>query len=297
MKKGLLIGAAVLVGGVILAVVFLASNLDKLVKEAVETYGSEITQAKVTLDKAEISATNGKGALKGLFVGNPQGFKTPSAFELGEVSVTLDTDSLTTDVIVIKEIVIAKPRITYELGAGGNNLDAIQRNVEAYLGAGKGQGGGAGGAEKSNDGAQKKQDGPKLVIENLYIRGGKVNVSATFLGGKKLGTPLPDMHLKDIGKEKKGASPGEVADKILGAVKSSATKAVGVLNLDKMMGAVTGGAASAAKAVTEGAAKAASEGAAKAGKSITEGASKAGEAVSKGLKDATGAIKGLFGGK
>lgn len=231
MKKGLLIGSGVLIVIIAVGVYWFASNLDSLIKSAVETYGSEITKAEVTLDKVEIS-TSGAGTLSGLKMGNPAGFKTDSAFSLGQVSVSLDTGSIGGDVIVIKEIVIGAPAVTYEIGANGSNIDAIRKNVEDYVG-------GSGGSSSSGG---SKEGGTKLVIENLYIRDGQVSVSATALGGNTLDAPLPTIHLKDIGKESGGATPGEVADKVIRAVSDGATKAVGTLDLSKVLGGATGAA-------------------------------------------------------
>ena len=97
------------------ASIFLLSNLDGLIKEAVERVGSEATQAKVSLNEVSISIKSGSGSLRGLKVANPKGFKTPSAFELGGISITLDIASIGQDPIVIKEITITKPQVTYEL--------------------------------------------------------------------------------------------------------------------------------------------------------------------------------------
>ncbi len=36
---------------------------------------------------------------------------------------------ITKDTIVIKEIVIESPEVTYELARGGSNIDALQRNI------------------------------------------------------------------------------------------------------------------------------------------------------------------------
>jgi hypothetical protein len=71
------------------------------------------------LNEAAVSANSGQGTLRGLSVGNPKGFKTPTAFELDEISLTLDIGSITSDPIVIKEIVVSAPRVTYELGPRG----------------------------------------------------------------------------------------------------------------------------------------------------------------------------------
>jgi len=226
--KKVLIGVAVLVVVIGVGVYWFLGNLDSIIREAIEKYGSEITKTEVTLDKVEVSPTSGAGSLSGLTMGNPAGFESDYAFKLGQVSVTLNTDSIGGETIVIKEVVIAAPAVTYEIGSAGSNIDAIRKNVEAYTG-----GGGSGGSDD-------KESDVKLVIENLYIRDGKVNVSATALGGKSLGAPLPTIHLKDIGKDSGGASPGEVADKIIKAVSKGATQAVGTLNLDKILGGAGG---------------------------------------------------------
>lgn len=246
MKRALLIGViavVVVVGG---AVVFLYSSIDSIVKAAVEEVGSRATQTKVTLDSVKISPTSGEGALNGFRMGNPTGFKTDNAMRFNTVSVKLDVGSLTKDAILIKEVVIAGPQITYELGGGGSNIATIQKNVDAFAKSmGAGQGGGAK-QEPAKDG------GKKVIIENLYIRDGKIGVAASMLGGKQMDASLPTIHLKDIGKDKGGATPAEVADKVLTSISSSASKVVSSLGVDKMMDKAKEGAEGAKKALEEG---------------------------------------------
>lgn len=227
MKK-VLIGVVVVIVLIAAGIYWFASNLDSFVKTAVEEYGSKATKTKVTLDSVKLSLTEGKGRLTGLTMGNPEGFKSDSAMTLGEISVALDTASLGSDIIVIKEIDVGAPKVTYEIRQGGSNFDVIRKNVDAYAG--------------SSGGSGSSEGGKKLVIENLYIRDGKVNVSAAALAGKSVGAPLPTIHLKDIGKDSGGATPAEVADKVIKAISSGATKAVGTLDLDKLMGGATGAA-------------------------------------------------------
>ena len=124
MKRGLVIGGGAI--GVLIIVIagvmtFLVFNLDSLIKEAVEKFGSEATRAEVKLNEVEISLTSGAGSLSGLKVGNPTGFKTPSAFEMRSISVKLNVDTVGQDPIVIKEIIISEPQVTYELV--GTNTD------------------------------------------------------------------------------------------------------------------------------------------------------------------------------
>jgi len=249
MKRWLYVGGVLLVL-VVIGVYFFFSSLDSIVKAAIEKIGSSATQAEVRVKAVNIELTSGKGALRGLTVGNPSGFKTERALSLGEISLQVDVGSVTKDTIVIKEIVVTAPEVTYEIGGQGSNIDALRRNVDAYAGAAKGK------AQKAEGGGE----GKKLIVENLYIRNGKVNVSASALGGKTLGAPLPDIHLTNIGKQSGGATAGEVVRQVLGAIGQGATKAVTALpDVGKLLGAAKEGAAGAAGAVGE-AAKEAGEG-------------------------------------
>lgn len=235
MKRGLIIGGVVVVAAIAVVVVVVLTQGGSIIKAAVEEVGPQITKTRVTLKDADVSITSGEGALRGLVIGNPQGYKTDAAFRLGEIKVKVDMGSLASDTILVKEIVIAAPDITYELGgSAGDNIRAISNNAQQFAGGG--------GAEPAQPAAKDETSGKKLIIENLWIRDGKIAVSATALGGKKLGASLPTIHLTDIGKDKGGASPGEVAEKVLGALNASVQKAVADIGLDKLKGAAGAGA-------------------------------------------------------
>ena len=292
MMRMILIVVGVAVVGAVGVFMFVLSSLDGLIQEAVQNYGSEMTKAKVTLAAVEIDLTSGKGSLRGLSIGNPAGFNTPGAFDLGAISVTIDTSTIAEDTVVIKEIVIDGPVITYELGANGSNIDAIQSNVEAYMAR---FGGGGAPSEKSGE-------GPKLIIDDLYIRGGMVNISATFLDGKALGAELPDIHLEDIGREDEGASPAAIAEQIIAAITAGTTGAVSSLGLEQIMGGagkllegVAEGAGELLESVTSG-----GEGAGEALEGVVEGAGEAlegaGESLEGAAEGAAKALGNLFGG-
>lgn len=230
MMKTILIGlvAVLVVAGV--AFYFLYANLGGIVKAAIEKYGTEATQAKVTVDSVTLSATDGAGSISGLSVGNPTGFATPTAVTVGAVSVKIDTGSITKTPIVIKEVVIAAPKVTYERGNTGGNLEKIQENVTKYAGVG------GGGKPAASSGGKQE---PKVIIENLYVRDGQISISHTALQGRTLSSGLPTIHLRDIGKDKGGATPAEVAEKVLGAITQSASKVASV-DLDKALGQLKG---------------------------------------------------------
>ena len=254
MKRILLIGGGVVALLLVALVVFLFTGLGAAIKAIVEGVGSEVTKVDVKLASADVSLTSGEGELKGLVVGNPKGYKTPSAIELGQIKVKLDTSTVTSDTIVVKEVLIDGPHLTYELGEGGSNIGVIQSNVESFTGGsgggGGGKGGGKGGGGKGAAPA-KEEGGKKVIIERLLVTNGRVDVSASFLGGKTLGASLGKIELKDIGKDTGGATPGEVAQKLLSSLTSAATDVVGTLHLDDVKKGATDAVDSAVKGVKD----------------------------------------------
>jgi len=218
----ILIGVVVLVVIIAAGAFFLLGNLDSIVKAAVEKISSDLTQTKVTLNDVNIEETSGKGVFRGFSVTNPNGFSDDDAFKFDEVSVTIDTATILSDPVIIKEVVIVGPQIVYEFGDDGTNLDRLNKNVQSKAGSGSSGRGDSG--------------GPKFVIENLYLRDGKVAVQAPLLN-EKISLPLPTIHLTDIGKEGRGATPGDIADQMVEAILAGAGSAVSSANID--IGALT----------------------------------------------------------
>lgn len=245
MKKLLIFGggAVVVLGGAAIVAVFLLAT--SLIKQVIEEVGGQATQAKVTLADVSLSLTSGEGTLKGLVIGNPKGFKSSQALKLGEVSLKVDPNSITKDVIVVKEVVIAAPDITYELGdTGGDNIRAIQANTKSYATR---YGGGSSTAPAAKPApapapspAAKDTKDRKVIIENLYIRGGRVGVTASALSGKPLETALPDIHLTNIGKASGGATAAQVADQVIGAIAQASQTAVSKISADQLKGLAGG---------------------------------------------------------
>ena len=268
MKK-ILIGLVVLVVIIAVGVFVFLGNLNDIVRAAVEKVGSEMTQTNVTLNEVDIELTSGRGALRGFSVTNPTGFSDDAAFKFDEVSVTLVIASVQSDPVVIKEVVIQGPDVVYEFGKdGGSNLETLNKNVQSKAGSGGG----------SSSGGKK---GPNIVIENLYLRNGQVSIIAPLLN-EKMSVPLPTVHLKDIGKDGKGATPEEVADQVMEAILNGAQNAVAQAKID--VNQLTGAAMEQVDKATKDAQKALED--------ATSGAGSIGGDVGKEAEDA---IKGIFG--
>ena len=201
------------------AMFWLSDNIDVLVKYAVAEYGSAMTQAKVSVDTVKIAPADGKGTISNLLIGNPAGFKTAHAIKVGQIDVDIDIASVTRNVIIIRRIAINAPDVNYEKGDSMTNFDAIQKNIANYLGP-----------------TDSKQEGKKLIVEELTIRDARAQDSAAFMNGKTVTVPLPDITLKNLGKAKGGISPGELGQEIAGALKAKLSAAVSFDRLMKSTG-------------------------------------------------------------
>ncbi len=211
MKK-FAIGLGIVLVIIVAGLFYVSSNLDSIVKRVVESEGSDATGTNVSLGGVELDLVGGKVVFSDLTVANPEGFKSDFAFSLASVSITVDTETLAKDVIVIKEIVIDKPVVSYELVDGSSNLDQIKKNV--------------GGGAPASDEEAADYSGPKFIIEKVRFTGGTVNVSSEGVVEKDMSTELAAFTLSDIGKAKGGATPGEIATELTKALTGSALDAV-----------------------------------------------------------------------
>jgi hypothetical protein len=223
MKKLFAGVAALIVLAAVGAGIWVYSSLDALVKTAIETYGPEITAVPVKVAAVKLAPADGEGALDGLVIANPKGFRTAHALSAGRIELGVDIASVAKDVIVIRKIIVIAPQITYESGDGVSNIDVIQRNVEKFAGA------------KPRD---KKEPGKKLIVERLLIKDARASYAGALTAGKAVGVPLPDIELRDIGKAKGGVTADELAKTIIDALKQRLTKALGIDAVKRGAGAV-----------------------------------------------------------
>ncbi len=144
--------------------------------------------------------------------------------------------SLFSGKIIIDEIYIDAPEITYERGGKGDNIKAILDNINEFARIGSG-----GRSEKKTESKSEKGPSRKVQINNFVLKNGKVNMSTTALKGEKLSLVLSDIHLKDIGSDKEGASVADAVKEIFEALNTS----------------IAGTVAGSLKSITEGVEKAA----------------------------------------
>jgi len=259
MRK-IMIGVAALAVIVVGMLMFVWSNLDNIVKQSIQSFGSEATKTEVSVADVKLKLDVGQATITGLTVGNPAGFTDPNIFELGNISTKIDISTISQNPIVIDEVVISALVVIYEINKSGlSNVDVLKKNLGIA---------GDSSASGSGDG-----DGLKMIIRKLVVEGTKARVRIAALGNAEQTVNLPRIQLADIGKKSGGASAAEVAQllssRLLGNVKGSVAK----LGVSKYLG-------KSADMFKNGA---------------TGAVGSVGSAVGGAAGAASGAVKGLFG--
>lgn len=223
-KKFLLIIATVVL---LLAagLAFLWTNLDWIVKNAIERFGSQATGTAVRVRGVALHPSRGKGAIEGLTVANPRGYSAPHILSLGEISVRIETRTVASNPVVVDDIRITSPLVVYEMNeARVSNVDALKKRLAANQ------------PEKPAPGGKKgpKDQDKRLRIRRLTIENAKAEVRIDSLGGKPRIVALSRIEMTDLG-GKNGAPPEEVAKQIVTAILSEVSQEVGKAGVSRLL--------------------------------------------------------------
>jgi len=219
MEKFVKAGLGALVVVVLVAAIYLHLWLGALIKAGVEKVGPMVTGTSVTLKNVDIGLLAGKLQLEGLTVGNPEGFKAPTALKVRTVRVRLNWRSVLSDRVVIDEITIDAPELTYEGILSKSNFDTILDHAQSAASAGPNQ----------KPGTQPAPSGgKKFLIKELNVTNGRMALSIGIGGSESqtLSGSLSDIHLRDIGKEVDGATVAEALSAVFGALNQAGAQAV-----------------------------------------------------------------------
>jgi hypothetical protein len=189
MKKSLkIIYSAAAVIAVLLIIVVIAINLfaDSAVKMAIESAGTKALQVGVAVDSVNLSLLGGKIGFQNLVIDNPEGYKHERLLELGQAKISVQTGSLLTDIVNIKDIRLDGVNVVLEQkGVTSNNLQDIMKSLPA----------------KEEETAEP--GGKKLHIDNLEITNAQVKVKLLPIPGKAdtLTLKLAPIKMTDLGGE------------------------------------------------------------------------------------------------
>jgi len=163
--------------------------------------GPKLTRVSIKLDGVSLSLLSGSGKIKGLEVGNPEGYKAPTAIKIGTASLSLSPGSIMSDKIVIRHIRLESPEITIEGSPKNNNLTKILENVQAATGGGG-----------TNAVAKEAAASKKLQVDEFLLTGAKVNY---LIAGQTLPISVPDIKFTGLGAGPEGITAGELTREVL----------------------------------------------------------------------------------
>ena len=191
---GIIVLVVLVIGGTFL-------YLDSIVKNGIEIAGSRVLGTPVLVDSVGISPLSGSGSISGLTIGNPDGYSTENAFELGEISIALNTGSIMSDVIKIDSIIIDSPHINYETDIRTDNIRTLLANINT---------GGEAQPETAAEGG-----GKNLLIRDLQLNNSRLDLITAVASAPVV---MPDIRLTDIGTGGNGATAEEVIRLILSRI-------------------------------------------------------------------------------
>jgi hypothetical protein len=122
MKKILII-LTVVVAVVAFLAYRLVSNLDDIVKSAIENVGSEALGVEVSVGSVSIDLAGGTGTIGGLEIANPPGYSGDPALSVGELTLELGPDD------TVARLHLGAPAILVEPGEDTNNFADLMSSL------------------------------------------------------------------------------------------------------------------------------------------------------------------------
>ncbi|MDR9436227.1 MAG: hypothetical protein RI563_05080 [Thiohalophilus sp.] len=230
MKKVTLGLVTLVVIAIIAGIIYVLTNLDSIVKAAIEKYGSQATQTTVQVDRVRIKLREGDGAIFGLTVANPKGFELPHAITLGETGLGIELKSVRAEPYVINHITVREPEVFFEVNADNKtNLNELKKNLAASQPS-----------AKQDKPADKASAEPRLIIRRLTFEQGRVDAKVTPLE-KNYELELPNINMTNLG-GRQGATPTQLAREILQRLMDAAKEAVRRKGIDAELDKLKAGA-------------------------------------------------------
>jgi len=227
MKKLLKVLFVTLLGAIIAVVLAAGLLLDSAITKGFNTLGPTITKTDTRIDSVSLSIFSGSGKMKGLFIGNPEGYKG-AAIQVGSSSFAVQPSSILSDKVVVKSVKIEGPELSLETDVKSINLKKLLNNIQGTTGSSdkeapkEAQPKEAQAKEVQPKETQPKEAQPqesaakankKVQVDEFVITGTKLHVSlnAPLVGQKSATVPVPDIKLPPMGQGPDGVTVAEVS--------------------------------------------------------------------------------------
>ncbi len=195
--------------------------LDTVVQQGIEVVGSDLLDTEVGVASVSISPLDGAGTLRGLSIKNPAEFNSEYAFQLDEVSITLDPASLLTDVVEVTQVTIVQPKINYEARLTTDNIRSLLGNLPD---------------DDSGASSEAEGSGKRLIIREFRLLQPQVTLLAANLSAP---VQLPDIELRNLGDGSVQATTADILRTVLGSLNRAIIQA-NIPNMDQLRSQVEG---------------------------------------------------------
>lgn len=210
--KRLLTVLGVLLLLLVIAAVVLGSSLGSIVKGGINRVGPQLTQSKVEVADADVSALSGEGTLTQLVIGNPAGWQSSHAFSLAKVAIDLEPRSLMGDHIVVNTVLVDSPDIIFESRVTSSNLQDLMKNIQAA----------AGGDQATQP--QGEATTKKIEVKHFRLQNARITVMGA---GNTATVTMPELVLENLGTAEGGLTPQQLAVAVMKEVTAQAVRAAG----------------------------------------------------------------------
>jgi hypothetical protein len=170
----------------LIALIAVGLFANSALKTAIETAGTKALNVGVSVNKVDLSIFRGRLGFEDLIINNPPGYKHEKLLELSQAEITVNTKSLLSDTINIKDIKLDGVKLVLEQrGISGNNLQDIIKELP------------------KKDEEPSEPTGKKLHIDSIEITNTEVNIKLLPVPGKVDTIPLKlsTIKLTDLGND------------------------------------------------------------------------------------------------
>ncbi len=223
MKKTIFAIIVILMIAIAGAIFYVFSNLDAIVKAAIEEFGSDAVKTSVRVEKVAIRLTEGTAVINGLTVANPDDFSLPHAFSLDEVAVSINLEKTNKEMIAIDVISIVAPQVFYEINAQRQgSLNILKENL--------GMGGGASADAPAGSGTPAASEAAPVILDiaRFEFRDASLHARVVPLQDKTYDLKLPALVLSNL-----SGTPEQMSRQVLDRLIDHAKKVIQVQGLDK----------------------------------------------------------------
>ena len=211
--------AAYILISLILLLIVLMLALGEIIKKSAAALGPVVAGVPVKIESVSAGFLgNLRLHLKGLTIGNPEGYAVGHMLDLKNFYLEVDSSSLFSRKIVIRKIVISGVDVNYETNLISSNLSDTGENINHLSGENSGEEPAAGSKPPSGD---AKESSRYLQVDDLLLEDVKIAIA---IKGSSRGLPIPiaPIHLQNLGRGPEGITLSALLQEVLDNLISSA---------------------------------------------------------------------------